>query len=147
MITSRSVRDNDWREIDWLASDAVQEGNHAGIDSEWTRNRREFEGEKYESVLQSGEYVVGYCALVRDHSQDGFRAFVVLDWTKKNVEIQAAVLRELERLILESSAEYIWMRELKGDVSLIEFMLSNGFEIEKCYQYNGLEMVNLQQIR
>ena len=72
MITSRTVRDNDWREIDWLASNAVQEGDHASIDFEWTRNRREFEGEKYESVSQSGERVVGYCALERDHSQNGF---------------------------------------------------------------------------
>ncbi len=85
ILISRKVRDNDWREIDWLASNAVQEGDHAGVDSEWTRNRLEFEGVKYESVLQSGERVVGYCALVRDHTQDGFRAFVEKGVMEKGV--------------------------------------------------------------
>ena len=146
MISARAVRENDWRQINWLASDAVQEGEHGGIESEWTKNRRAFEGEKYESVIQSDGNVVGYCSLERGISGDGFRAFVILDWRQRNSEVQTAVLGELEGLILNSGTNDIWMRELRGDVSLIEFMLSNGFEIEKSYVHNSLEMVNLRYI-
>ena len=71
---------------------------------------------------------------------------MVLDWTQRNSEVQTAVLSELEGLILNSGANDIWMRELRGDVSLIEFMLSNGFEIEKSYVNKGLEMVNMRYI-
>ena len=35
------------------------------------------------------------------------------------------------------------MRELAGDATLIDFVVSKGFSVEKRYEFDGLQLVNL----
>jgi hypothetical protein len=65
MFTCREARDSDWSVIDWLASDAVQQGDHSLIGAQWTLNRQAFKGLRYHSVVEDSDQVVGYYFLER----------------------------------------------------------------------------------
>ena len=47
MIKFRDVKKEDWTDIDWLASDDVQEADHSSTAAEWSENRRTFSGRQY----------------------------------------------------------------------------------------------------
>ena len=78
MIEFRNVKEDDWADIGWLASNAVQEADHSSIDSNWTERRRAFSGTRHHSIAESDGQVVGYCAIERtaDDSESSFRIFL-----------------------------------------------------------------------
>jgi len=137
------VQEEDWGRINWLASDSVQEADHSQLDAEWTRKRREFAHEGLQSVVEKEGRVVGYCALERDESKDGFRVFLVADWGLGAVDLHDSLFDELERLISNAKTRKVWMRELAGDAKLIDFVVSKGFSVDKRYEFDGLQLVNL----
>ena len=143
MLRARTPTDDDWQQINWLASDEVQEADHSLHGAHWTRKRREFAGEKYESIIVRDEQVVAFCRLEKDPSQEGFRAFVVLDWSACDDEVQSAAIDQLESLVRRSGSPRVWMREFEEDRALIEFMTGNGFRIEKRYTLDGVNFLNL----
>ena len=143
MIISRPVQKEDWDRINWLASDSVQEADHSQFDAEWTRKRREFAHEELQSVVEKDGKVVGYCALEIDESKDGFRVFLVADWSLGAIDLHTSLFDELERLISNAKTRKVWMRELAGDATLIDFVVSKGFSVEKRYEFDGLQLVNL----
>lgn len=143
MLRVKAPADEDWKEIDRLASNEVQEADHSQYESHWTRRRREFDGEKYESVLLNGDAVVGFCSLEKDPAHKGLRAFMVLDWSSNDGEVQQAALSQLDTLIRQSGAPEVWMRELEDDQKLLRFMTQHGFHVEKRYEIDGTRFVNL----
>lgn len=147
MIKSRVVVETDWPRIDYLASNAVQEADHSGNESEWKKRRLEFNGIRHHSVVESSSQVVGYCSLERstDETKKGFRAFLVTDWNPENAEIHQALFDQLEVMISTEKINHIWMRELTDDVKLLEFAVSKGFSKQKPYRIGDLQMVNLSK--
>ena len=141
----RQLEENDWTTIDWLASNDVQEGDHSKYGSQWGQFRRSFEGERVDSVLESGGEVVAYVALEREAANDDWRAFIVLDWSLQDSQLQEAAYQALESLIESQAASSIWMREMSDDFALIEFVQRKGFVIEQRYTLEGLDMVNLRR--
>ena len=143
MLQIKTPTDEDWQQINWLASNEVQEADHSHHEAGWTRRRREFDGEKYESIVMRDDQVVAFCSLEKDPSQEGFRAFIVLDWSSGDDEVQDSAINQLVVLIHQTGSPRVWMRELEDDQALIEFMTQNGFQIEKRYELDGARFVNL----
>ncbi len=143
MLRVKTPTEEDWPQINWLASNEVQEADHSQHEAHWIRRRREFDGKKHETIVLRDDRVVGYCSLERDPSHDGFRAFVVLDWSAGDYEVQDAVINQLELLIRRSRSPRIWMRELEDDRTLISFMSQHGFQVVKCYELDGTRFINL----
>lgn len=141
----RQLEPGDWPTIDWLASNEVQEGDHSKFGSQWGQFRRSFEGERVESVLESGDAVVAYVALERETPNDDWRAFIVLDWSIQDDVLQEAAYQALETLVAEQGASNIWMREMSDDFALIEFVQAKGFVVERRYSLGGLAMINLRK--
>jgi hypothetical protein len=77
MLLVRTPTNEDWEQINGLASNEVQEADHSLYEAHWRRRRREFDGERCESVLMRGDEVVAFCRIEGDPSCEGFRAFVV----------------------------------------------------------------------
>ncbi len=145
MLHVRAPTDEDWEQINWLASNEVQEADHSDHEAQWTRRRRDFAGEKYESIVVRDERVAAFCSLEKDPSHEGFRAFVVLDWSAGDHEVRGAAIDQLEVLISESGSPRVWMRELEGDRLLVEFMTQNDFQVAKRYELDGTRFVNLER--
>ena len=144
-MIARPVEERDWTRIAWLASDEVQEADHAQLESDWLRRRREFAGERVDSVLERGGEVIAYCALENVAEFPGWRVFVVLDWSTEDVAVQEAAYRQVEQLAARVGARHLWLRELVGDVALLEFFDAKGFALEKRYRHGDLEMVNISK--
>ena len=145
-IIARVVSESDWDKIAWLASDETQEDVHINIDAGWVKNRRVPVSERFDAVIEQCGEVVGYVALERRHKNEGFRAFVVMDWINCDESIAEAAYEKLERMISENEISKVWMREMAGDVSLVSFMERHGFRVDKRYDYEGYELVNLYKI-
>ncbi len=143
MLRTKTPTNEDWHQINRLASNEVQEADHSPYEAHWTRRRREFDGEKYDSVVMRGDQVVAFCRLEVDPSHEGFRAFVVMDWSSGDNEVQDAAATELGALITQSRSSTVWMRELEDDRKLLEFMTHHGFHVEKRYELDGARFVNL----
>ena len=139
----RPVEERDWEAIAWLASDEVQEGDHSSFGPAWVTRRREFDGEQAESVVDVDGDARAYCSLERASGVEGWRAFIVLDWSDSDVAIGEAAFAELERLVASRGGGRVWMRELEGDQTMLAFLARKGFVIEQRYEYEGLAMVNL----
>ena len=144
MIT-RAVQNDDWNQIAWLASNEVQEGEHNRLDIDWIKRRRSPTVARFHSVIESGDEVVGYCALEKDNDRDEFRVFIVLDWSHDDLSIAEAAYRQLQNYVSSEKITKVWMREVAGDLALIDFMQSKGFVIDKRYEYKGHELVNLSK--
>ncbi len=148
IIKFRPVKAEDWKDIAWLASDFVQEADHSdGQDTGWVRNRRSFEGKRYQRIAEIQGQIVGYCSLERSTtgSKSGFRAYLVADWKSTNRSIHEALMHMIEELIAVNKIDLVWMRELTGDVQLLEFVESKGFVKSESYVINGKEMINLRK--
>ncbi|MEM7366270.1 MAG: hypothetical protein AAF525_19815 [Pseudomonadota bacterium] len=143
-IITRSVVDGDWVQINQLASNDVQEADHSRIDDQWTQNRRTFTGERRHIVLETASQIVAYCSLERELQTRRWRAFVVLDWSGDRIYWEAAY-RALDGLMMDVAPAEVWMRELTGDLALLEFMASKGFLLESPFVHDGLEMVYLRR--
>ncbi len=144
MIGFRKVVEADWSVIGWLASDEVQDGNHAGWDGEWVAQRRSFVGTRLDSVAGQNGEIVGYCAVERGEAETGrsYRAFLVADWRPQNRTIHEALLGKVEEFVNQEGADRVWMRELTGDRRLLDFVTEHGFELGKPYTIGGREIVN-----
>ena len=143
-MISRPLRTGDWPRVDWLASNEVQEGDHTTFGTEWGQNRREFTRENAHSVVEVDGIVVAYSS-IECEADKGWRAFIVLDWSKQDDEAQEAAYNALEGLIAERLATSVWMRELADDHALLKFIEQKGFEVERRYEFSGFEMVNLRK--
>lgn len=144
-MVTRPLETRDWPRVDWLASNEVQEGDHTTYESEWGQRRRKFAGESARSIIEISGEVVAYTSIEREPNEDGWRASIVLDWSKQDDKVQEAAYGALEELIAERRVRMIWMRELADDLSLLQFLASKDFEIQKRYVFNGTEMVNLRK--
>jgi len=96
-------------------------------------------------VLERKGEVVSYAALEKDPTADGYRAFLVMDWSSDCRDIADASYRELVRIVGERDIRRLWMREIAGDVSLLDYVQSKGFAIDRRYEYEGLDLVNLSK--
>ena len=96
-IDFREVRKEDWTQIDWLASDEVQEADHSELAYQWSANRRSFQGDRIHSVAVQEDQVVGYCGLERttDEPDNSYRMFLVTDWNPENQAVQEALFGQL----------------------------------------------------
>lgn len=90
-----------------------------------------------------GDHVVAFCSLEKDPAHKGYRAFVVLDWSSNDDEIQQAAVGQLDTLIRQCGTSEVWMRELADDRNLLRFMTQHGFHVEKRYELDGTRFVNL----
>ena len=140
----RPVQNDDWNQIAWLASNDVQEGEHTTLDIDWIKRRRSPSPARFDSVLELDNEVVGYCALERDDKGE-FRVFIVLDWSHDDQSIPEATYRQLKSHVRSQKIARVWMREVAGDIALLDFMQSKGFIIDKRYEYQGHELVNLSK--
>ena len=145
MLHVRTPKKEDWQQINWLASNEVQEADHAQFESNWTKQRQRFDGKKYESVLLQDDEVVAFCSLEQDNDEDSFRAFIVLDWSIDDSEVREVAFEHLQHLIDTSGTSRVWMRELKGDKTLIDALLQHDFRIEKRYELDGVSFINLSK--
>ena len=145
MLHSREVRESDWPLISHLASNEYQEADHGGIDHIWVENRRSFDGERKDALLESDGSAVGYCSIEREGSDDpgSYRVFLIADWNRENAQVHEALFEKVERMLQEANARYAWMRELTGDAQLLDFVAERGFAASAPYTVLGKEMVNL----
>ena len=141
----RSVQDNDWNRIAWLASNVVQEGEHTALDTDWVKRRRSPIVTRFDSVVELDNKVVSYCALEKATDSEEFRVFIVLDWSHDDQSIAETTYRQLRNYVSSEKIAKVWMREVAGDLALLEFMKSKGFVIDKRYEYEGHELVNLSK--
>lgn len=146
-MIARPVEERDWSRVAWLASNEVQEADHTNLEAEWVRHRREFAGERVDSVLERDGDVIAYCALENVAEFPGWRVFIVLDWSTNDVEVQEAAHRQIEILAEQVGTQRLWLRELAGDLALLKFFAAKGYVEEKRYRYAGKEMVNIAKTR
>ena len=140
----RAPVDDDWSRIDYLASNDVQEADHAGVDQVWTNNRRAFSGERHHVVLTEEDVIQAYCSLERNNGETSWRAFIVMDWSVQDEGRQQAAFGALEQLMEACDAREVWMRELTGDRLLLSFIQSKGFFVERTFEHEGQEMMVLR---
>ena len=146
MIEFREVNEGDWKDIAWLASDLVQEADHGdGQDEGWIMNRLSFKGKRFQRIAEKHGKIVGYCSLERPtiQSNSGFRAFLVTDWNSKDKSIREALMDMIEEMVATNKIDQVWMRELVGDMQLLEFVQSKGFVKSEPYVIDNKEMINL----
>ena len=145
----RDVKESDWQDIAWLASDLVQEADHGdGQDSDWIENRLSFSGTRHHHVALRQGQIIGYCSLECSETvvESGFRVFLVMDWISRNPEIREALMEKIDGMICSHGIARVWMRELTGDNELIEFVESKGFLKSEPYVIDNKEMVNLSKV-
>jgi hypothetical protein len=140
----RPLEPQDWKQVTWLASNEVQEGDHSLFGAVWARNRMDFSGRRVHAVVESEGRVVAYCSLEHD-SADVWRGFIVLDWSAEDTAVRESAFSELEKFAREKSARSVWMREIAEDKALLDFVKSKGFNITRAYRLDGVEMLNLEK--
>lgn len=141
----RTVREDDWRKIDYLASNEVQEGEHTAFENEWTVRRRDVSVDRFHFVLEENGEVVSYAALEKDSADKGYRMFLVMDWSGEDRLFADQSIEEIERIAREQGINYVWMRELEDDKTLVTYVQSCGFVIDKRYNLDGYRFVNLSK--
>ncbi|MAE95654.1 MAG: hypothetical protein CL910_13430 [Deltaproteobacteria bacterium] len=141
----RAVREGDWPEIALLASNEVQEADHSGLEDLWLHSRRSFDGLRRHAVLELHGAIVGYCAIERreEDALDTYRIFLVASWDPENSEVHEELFARVEAMLREVGARRAWMRELRGDLELIRFVGSRGFEVSAPYRVADKEMLIL----
>lgn len=147
MISFRQVTDKDWDAIAWLASDAVQEGDHGGLETGWVEKRLSFDGQRLDLVAEASGDVVGYCAIEHGTGDAAgrWRVFLLADWDEGNAALHEALLARAAEMLAGKQATLAWMREFSDDARLIHFVRAHGFDVTKQYTYDGREMVNLEK--
>jgi N-acetylglutamate synthase-like GNAT family acetyltransferase len=145
MIRLRGVKQEDWSAIAWLASNDVQDGDHAEFEAKWVEARQAFEGVQRQAVAEDDGAIIGYCAIERrpDETEATYRVFIVADWDQHNTPVHEALLDHVAEMLRQEGAQQAWMREFAGDFRLLQFVQERGFVISKQYEYAGKEMVNL----
>ena len=99
----RNVTKADWPSINYLASNEVQEGDHSVFESEWTTRRRDPSINRYSFVIESSDEIVCYAALEEVPGFEGFRMFLVTDWSKPDQSDVDLSVSELERIARENN--------------------------------------------
>jgi len=146
MIT-REPLNSDWKTIAALADLSVTHISGAPKQAGWVQKRLEFEGTRLHHVIESAGRVVGYGSIENPagDNAEGYRLFLVLEWTDKSAiaiaeELLARLREDVERLKITA----VWVREYAEDRPFIDFLLSRGFDITKEYDYEGQALINLQ---